>query len=66
MPLDNKASCFSGLKKPKLLPFSSGEMRFLLVWSRPFSEDVVMAVEEVRDDRVIIRLLVGIVWHCSP
>lgn len=66
MPSDNKAGCFSGLKKPKLLPFSDWEMRFLLDWSRPFSEDVVMAVEEVRDDRVIIRLLGGIVWQCSP
>lgn len=52
MPLDNKAACYSGWKKPKVLPFSSGEMRFFLFnWSRPFSEDMVMAVEEVRDDK---------------
>lgn len=41
-------------------------MRFLLDWSRLFSEEGVMAVEKVRDDRVIIRLLGGIAWQCSP
>lgn len=41
-------------------------MRFLLDWSRAFNEDMFMAVEKVRDDRVIIRLLAGIAWQCSP
>lgn len=66
VPLGNKAGCSSGLTKPEFLPLSSGEMRFLLDWSRAFNEDMFMAVEKVRDDRVIIRLLAGIAWQCSP